>query len=74
VCILRDAEVGLCVKRVVSYDNLDSIKISRIEKMQKDHCHCLSIGMKINQPNLLRQTCSGLRKTTSIGKRLLIAA
>jgi hypothetical protein len=32
VCILRDAEVGLCVKRVVSYDNLDSIKVSLIEK------------------------------------------
>jgi hypothetical protein len=33
VCILRDAEVGLCVKRVVSYDNLDSIKVSLIEKI-----------------------------------------
>jgi hypothetical protein len=32
MCILRDAEVGFCVKNVVTYDNLDSIKFPLSKK------------------------------------------
>jgi hypothetical protein len=32
MCILRDAKVKCCVNGVVTYDNLDSIKFSLIEK------------------------------------------
>jgi hypothetical protein len=33
VCILRDAEVGFCIKEVVSYNNLDSIKVPLSKKL-----------------------------------------